>query len=82
MYKISIITPIFNAEKFLRNTIESIIKQSIGFENIELILIDDKSTDKSGEIIKDYANKYDNIKPIFLEKNSGAASFPRNKGIE
>ncbi len=82
MYKISIIIPVFNAEKFLKNTIGGIIKQTIGFENIELILVDDCSKDKSREIIQEYASKYDNIKPIFLEKNSGSASFPRNKGIE
>ena len=44
-YKISVIIPIYNAEKHLNNTIQSIIKQSIGFENIELILVDDASKD-------------------------------------
>lgn len=68
MYKISIIIPVFNAEKFLKNTIGGIIKQTIGFKNIELILVDDCSKDKSRDIIQEYANKYDNIKPIFLEK--------------
>lgn len=82
MYKISLIIPIFNAETFLENTIQSIIRQTIGFENIELILIDDCSKDDSRNIIQKYASKYNNIKPIFLEKNSGAASYPRNKGIE
>ena len=81
-YKISLIIPIFNAEKFLDNTIQSIIKQTIGFENIELILVDDCSTDSSREIIQKYASDYDNIKPIFLAENSGAASYPRNKGID
>ena len=81
-YKISLIIPIFNAEPFLENTIKSIIRQSIGFENIELILVDDCSTDNSRTIIEKYAVEYDNIKPIFLAENSGAASYPRNKGID
>ena len=82
MYKISIIIPVFNAGEFLKRTIEGIIGQTIGFENIELILIDDCSSDNSREIIEEYSEKYDNIKPIFLEKNSGLASYPRNQGID
>lgn len=82
MYKISIIIPVFNAGELLKRTIECIIGQTIGFENIELILVDDCSTDNSREIIEEYCGKYDNIKPIFLEKNSGSASHPRNQGID
>ena len=81
-YLISIIIPIYNAEKYLPNTIDSIIRQSIGFENLELILIDDKSTDKSKHIIEKYASKYKNIKPIYLNKNSGKPGYARNKGLE
>lgn len=81
MYKLSIVIPVFNAEDFLRNTIEGIIKQSFGFKNIELILVDDKSSDGSRLIIEEYADKYDNIKPVFMDKNSGMASCPRNIGI-
>lgn len=81
-YKISIIVPVYNQEKYLKDSIQSIINQNIGFENIELILVDDCSTDKSKSIIKEFSNKYSNIKPIFLEKNSGAAGIPKNKGIE
>ena len=80
-YKISIIMPIYNAEKYLERTIQSIINQNIGFENIELILVDDSSTDSSDKIIQRYADRYENIIPIFLEKNSGWASTPRNEGI-
>lgn len=81
-FKISIIMPIFNAEENLNRSINSIIQQTFGFENIELILVDDKSTDNSRSIIKHFANKFNNITPIFLEKNSGGASIPRNYGIK
>ena len=47
MYLISMIIPVYNAEKHLKETINSIINQSIGFNNIELILVDDFSTDNS-----------------------------------
>ena len=55
-YKVSIIIPIYNSEEFLEDTIKNVINQSIGFENIELFLIDDCSKDKSRQIIKKYAD--------------------------
>lgn len=82
MYKISVIIPVYNAESSLKNTIDSVINQTLGFENIELILVDDNSSDDSKKIIKLYADRYDNIKPIFLNQNSGHAAHPRNIGIE
>ena len=81
-YKVSMIIPIYNAQDILETTINSVINQTIGFENIELILVDDKSSDRSSEIIQKYSTKYSNIKGIFLKNNSGGASTPRNKGIE
>lgn len=82
MYKVSVIIPVYNAEATLKSTINSVVAQTIGFENIELILVDDNSNDGSKQIIESYANKHDNIKPVFLKKNSGHASYPRNVGIE
>ena len=81
-YLITIIMPIYNSETYLSKTIDSIISQSIGFNNIELILVDDKSTDNTRNIIQDYASKYDNIVPIYLDKNSGSPGVGRNKGLE
>ena len=57
-FLISIIVPVFNSENYIHNTFNSIKNQSIGFENIELIFVDDYSTDNSRKIIKDYSNKY------------------------
>lgn len=81
-YKISVIVPIYNAEKYIEQAISSLLNQSIGFEVMEVILVDDCSTDRSGLIIDEYANRYDNIKIIHLEKNSGLPGKPRNKGLE
>ena len=64
------------------NAVESVINQSFGFENIELILIDDNSTDCTKEILKELSDKYENIKTIFLMENSGSPSKPRNIGIK
>lgn len=81
-YKISIILPIYNAENTLDTAIHSIINQSIGFENIELILIDDSSKDNSKKIIESYCEKYDNIIPYFSKENHGSPSFGRNVGLK
>ena len=81
-YKISIILPVFNVEKYIKEALDSIIRQSIGFENLEVIMVDDCSTDLSSEIIDEYADKYDNFSAIHLPENSGGAGRPRNKGIE
>ncbi|MDN5341379.1 MAG: teichuronic acid biosynthesis glycosyltransferase TuaG [Oceanotoga sp.] len=76
---VSIITPLYNAEKYISNTIESVINQE--YNNWELIIINDCSKDKGPEIIKKYQNQDKRIKLINLEKNSGAA-VARNVGIE
>lgn len=75
---VSIIVPIYNAEDSLHNCIESILDQT--YKHIELILINDGSTDKSGEICNHYASLDRRIKAIHQE-NAGP-SFARNKGIE
>lgn len=81
-YKVSVIVPVYNAENDLPTAIESVIDQSIGFSNIELILVDDASNDSSKSIIKHYQNNHDNIKLIELDKNSGLPGKPRSTGID
>lgn len=81
-YCISIIMPIYNAEKFLERTINSIINQSIGFENIELILVNDNSSDSSKKIIEDFVNKYPNIKSFHSTTNHGYPGYGRNVGLK
>lgn len=76
-YKISVVIPVYNAEEDLNNAIDCVINQSFGFDNIELILVDDASSDNSKMIIKRYQSKYDNIKLVELEKIQG---FLENQG--
>lgn len=73
----SIITPVYNAEKYLQRCIDSILNQN--FQDYELILIDDGSVDQSGEICEKYAGKYGQIKVIHQE-NQGHTSA-RNSGL-
>ena len=76
--KVSIIVPLFNAEKFAKRCIESVLMQT--FKNYELILIDDGSKDKTGEICDKYAEKDTRIKVI--HKNNGGVSSARNTGLD
>ena len=81
-YLVSIIITNFNGEKDIPNLIDSMKEQTIGFENIELVIADDKSRDRSREILEEYSHKYENVKPVFLEKNSKRPGRPRNLGIK
>lgn len=77
MSKISIIVPVYNVEKYLENCIESILNQT--FKDYELILVNDGSTDKSGEICDDYKKKDSRIRVI--HKANGGLSSARNEGL-
>lgn len=81
-YKLSVIIPTYNAEKYIDECIKSIMNQSFGFENIEVVLVDDKSTDSTRKIVEDYSNRYENITAVFNNENSQSPSKPRNIGIE
>lgn len=80
-FKFSVITAVYNVASYLSEAIESILCQDIGFkDSVELILVDDGSTDSSGEICDYYQTLYpDNIK-VLHKPNRGAASA-RNAGI-
>lgn len=80
-YKISIIIPVYNVEQYLDDAMNSILNQTIGFENLQVIFADDCSKDKSREIIDTYEEKYPNVLVIHLCQNSGAAGTPRNEAL-
>lgn len=75
---VSIIVPVYNVEKYLRNCVESILQQT--FENFELLLIDDGSPDKCGKICDEFALTDSRVK-VFHQENKGL-SAARNVGIE
>lgn len=76
--KVSVVVPIYNVEKYLRKCVDSILAQSL--KEIEVILIDDGSPDKCGEIIDGYAKADKRVKAVH-QKNSGY-SISVNKGID
>lgn len=82
MDKISIIVPVYNGSENLKTAIDSLLNQSIGRDNLEIIMVDDCSSDNSWEIISSYAENEDCCRAIHLEENSGSADIPRNMGID
>lgn len=81
-FKFSVVMAIYNKEKYVGQAIDSIINQSIGFrKNIQLILVNDKSSDGTLKILEKYHEKYpENITLITNDVNSGPA-FSRNQGL-
>lgn len=77
MIKVSIIIPVYNAEKYIKRCLNSVVNQT--YQNIEIILINDSSTDKSLDICQEYANNYDNI--FLYTKENGGPSSARNYGL-
>lgn len=78
-YDISVIIPVYNREKLIKNALNSVLKQTIA-DKLEIICVDDGSTDKTIEVIKDYQKKYKNIF-LYQQKNSGPG-VARNLGID
>ena len=76
---VSIVTPLYNSEKYIEETILSVLDQT--YNNWEMLIIDDCSTDNGPNIVKKYTEQDERIKYLKLEENSGAA-VSRNKAIE
>ena len=77
MSLVSIIVPVYNVEPYIETCIQSLIRQTMG--NIEVILVDDGSTDRSGELCDQYAEADERIRVI--HKQNGGLSSARNAGI-
>lgn len=81
VFKFSVIMPVYNVELFLHEAVESILMQTIGFiRNVQLILIDDGSTDSSGEICDVYANRFPHNIRVIHQEHAGAETA-RNIGL-
>ena len=78
MARVSIIIPVYNVESYLSKCMESIVSQT--FKDIEIICVNDGSTDNSAEILKDYAQKDNRIK-VITQKNQGQFSA-RHTGLK
>lgn len=78
-FKVSIIVPVYNSSKYLKKCVESLLNQS--YKNLEIILVDDGSTDNSRQYIREYMESFpEKVKGVFLE--NGGVSRARNIGIK
>jgi CDP-glycerol glycerophosphotransferase len=78
---ISVIVPVWNVEPYLRECLDSIIGQTIGLDRLEVIAVDDGSTDRSGAILDEYAARHRQVLVVH-EPNSGGPGRPRNVGLD
>ena len=77
---VSVVIPLYNTEKYIGECLNSILNQT--FQNFEVIVVDDCSTDSSCAIVESYAEKFGGRLALSrLEKNSGGCALPRNKGL-
>ena len=80
-YKFSVIMAVYNVEDYLNEAVESLVNQTIGFDSVQVILVDDGSPDNSGALCDELKNKYpDNI--VVVHKENGGVSSARNEGLK
>ena len=79
MSKVSVIIPVYNVEKYLRQCLDSVVNQT--YSDIEIICIDDASTDGCYDILKEYEQKDKRITVLKNAKNIGLG-LTRNRGLE
>ena len=75
---ISVIVPAYNVENYIRRCLDSLVSQT--YENLEIIVVDDGSTDRTGEIIEEYTERYPDKVMLYTRENQGQAEA-RNFGI-
>ena len=80
-FDISVIIPVYNAEAYLKETLQSVVKQTIGMDAIQVILVDDGSTDASPSLCDDFHDRYPHNVVVIHQENAGV-SAARNAGLE
>lgn len=82
MKKVSVIIPCYNAEEYLSACLESLLRQTIGLDNLDIICVDDASTDQTGRLLDAIAQQYpDSIRVFHLPQNCRQGGA-RNVGLE
>ncbi len=77
--KLSVIVPVYNVEKYLKDCLDSLLDQGLEDSDYEIICINDGSTDSSTQILREYAKKHKNI--IVIDKENAGVSAARNDGL-
>src|SRR5690242_10326526 len=77
-YKVSVVVPVYNVEEYLLDTLTSLLNQTL--DDVEIILIDDGSTDNSETIIRSFLEDHDSI--VYVKQENAGPGQARNVGIE
>ena len=78
---VSVVIPVYNTEKYLRRCMDALLSQTLDKKELELVVVNDGSTDSSPEILKEYQEKYPELIKIYNKSNGGQATA-RNLGIQ
>lgn len=78
---VSVVIPVWNVESYLQECLDSVVSQSIGLDCLEVLAVDDGSSDGSGALLDQYAERYPQVR-VFHEPNSGGPGRPRNIGLD
>ena len=79
---VSVVIPVYNTREYLPVCLNSLKNQTIGADRMEIVLVDDGSTDGSAEYLKEFAGRNKNVKLFCLPQNTGDAGYVRNVGIK
>lgn len=79
-YELSVIIPVYNVERYIEQCLDSVVNQSLGIDNIEVIVVNDQTPDNSMAVVEKYAEKYPSIKIVTNEVNKGLG-LSRNAGL-
>lgn len=82
MYKVTVVIPTYNTGDFLKPLMDSIVHQTLGFKSIEVLIVDDSSTDLNTlNLIQKYESQFENCRAIFLGENHDFPGYARNVGL-
>ncbi|MFG2066600.1 glycosyltransferase [Micromonospora tulbaghiae] len=79
---VSVVVPVYNTLRYLRSCLESVLRQTIGPDRMEIVAVDDGSTDGSGRLLDRYAAKHPGTVRVVHQANSGGPAAPCNRGLD
>ncbi|WBC05746.1 glycosyltransferase family 2 protein [Micromonospora sp. WMMA1976] len=79
---VSVVVPVYNTLRYLRSCLDSVLRQTIGPDRMEIVAVDDGSTDGSGRLLDRYAAKHPGTMRVVHQPNSGGPASPCNRGLD
>ncbi|MCX4830779.1 glycosyltransferase [Streptomyces sp. NBC_01016] len=79
---VSVVVAVYNAMPYLTECLDSLVGQTLGIEQMEIVAVEDKSTDASLQELRRFADRHPQVRVVARERNSGGPSVPRNQGID